>query len=82
MLAHCQPGEWMLDADQFTDTPTKQLVEDIIREKLYIYLHQELPYIIKQVLEGVIIVMGCIGVVRRMCTGRNMLMVASVFIRI
>ncbi|XP_065916245.1 GTPase Era-like isoform X2 [Dysidea avara] len=48
LLAHCQPGEWMLDADQFTDTPTKKLVEDTIREKLFIHLHQELPYIIKQ----------------------------------
>jgi len=40
----------MLDVNQATDTPTKTLVEDIIREKFYIHLDQELPYIIRQVI--------------------------------
>ena len=40
----------MLDGDQYTDTPTKILVEDIIREKCCIHLNQELPYIIRQVI--------------------------------
>ena len=39
----------MLDGNQYTDMPTKTLVEDIIREKCCIHLNQELPYIIRQV---------------------------------
>ena len=39
----------MLDGNQNTDIPTKTLVEDIIREKFYIHLNQELPYVIRQV---------------------------------
>lgn len=35
---------WYYDEDQISDMPLKLLCAEIVREKLFLYLHQELPY--------------------------------------
>ena len=45
-----KPEDRMLHGNHWTATLTEILVEDIIREKFYIHLNQELPYIIRQVI--------------------------------
>lgn len=35
---------WYYDEDQISDMPLKLLAAEIVREKLFMYLHQELPY--------------------------------------
>jgi GTP-binding protein Era len=37
-------GPWYYPADQISDLPMRQLAAEITREKLYLRLHQELPY--------------------------------------
>ncbi len=37
-------GPWLYPEDQMTDAPLRQLAAEITREKLYLRLHQELPY--------------------------------------
>jgi GTP-binding protein Era len=37
-------GPWHYPEDQITDAPMRQLAAEITREKLYLRLHQELPY--------------------------------------
>ena len=37
-------GPWYYPEDQISDLPMRQLVAEITREKLYLRLHQELPY--------------------------------------
>ncbi|WP_203565966.1 GTPase Era [Aurantimonas aggregata] len=37
-------GPWYYPEDQITDLPLRQLAAEITREKLYLRLHQELPY--------------------------------------
>src|SRR5205807_22636 len=37
-------GPWHYPEDQITDAPLRQLAAEITREKLYVRLHQELPY--------------------------------------
>jgi GTP-binding protein Era len=37
-------GPWHYPADQVTDAPLRHLAAEITREKLYLRLHQELPY--------------------------------------
>jgi GTP-binding protein Era len=41
---HVPPGPWHYPEDQITDAPLRQLAAEITREKLYLRLHQELPY--------------------------------------
>ncbi|MFY0733203.1 GTPase Era [Aurantimonas sp. NFXS3] len=44
-LAKALPeGPWYYPEDQITDLPLRQLAAEITREKLYLRLHQELPY--------------------------------------
>jgi GTPase len=38
------PGPWLYPEDQLSDLPMRQLAAEITREKLYLRLHQELPY--------------------------------------
>ncbi|WP_040485949.1 GTPase Era [Lutibaculum baratangense] len=38
------PGPWLYPEDQVSDYPVKQLAAEITREKLFIRLHEELPY--------------------------------------
>jgi GTP-binding protein Era len=42
--AHVPMGPWLYPEDQISDAPLRQLAAEITREKLYLRLHQELPY--------------------------------------
>jgi GTP-binding protein Era len=42
--AHVPAGPWLYPADQISDAPMRQLAAEITREKLFLRLHQELPY--------------------------------------
>ena len=37
-------GPWLYPEDEMSDVPLRQLAAEITREKLYLRLHQELPY--------------------------------------
>ena len=41
---HVPTGPWLYPEDQISDAPLRQLAAEITREKLYLRLHQELPY--------------------------------------
>jgi GTP-binding protein Era len=44
-LAEQMPkGPWLYPPDQMSDAPLRQLAAEITREKLFVRLHQELPY--------------------------------------
>jgi GTPase len=38
------PGPWLYPEDQLTDAPLRQSAAEITREKLFLWLHDELPY--------------------------------------
>jgi GTPase len=44
LAVHAPAGPWHFPEDQITDAPLRQLAAEITREKLYLRLHQELPY--------------------------------------
>ena len=44
LAAHVAAGPWLYPEDQISDAPLRQLAAEITREKLYLRLHQELPY--------------------------------------
>ncbi len=44
LAEHVPAGPWHYPEDQMTDAPLRQLAAEITREKLYLRLHQELPY--------------------------------------
>ncbi len=44
LAAHVPPGPWLYPEDQISDAPMRHLAAEITREKLYLRLHQELPY--------------------------------------
>jgi GTP-binding protein Era len=44
LAAHLPVGPWLYPADQISDAPMRQFAAEITREKLYLRLHQELPY--------------------------------------
>jgi GTPase len=44
LAQHVPQGLWHYPEDQITDAPLRQLAAEITREKLYLRLHQELPY--------------------------------------
>jgi len=44
LAAHVPPGPWLYPQDQISDAPLRQLAAEITREKLYLRLHEELPY--------------------------------------
>ena len=44
LAAHAPEGPWHYPPDQMSDAPLRQLAAEITREKLYLRLHQELPY--------------------------------------
>jgi GTP-binding protein Era len=44
LAAQAPLGPWHYPEDQITDAPLRQLAAEITREKLYLRLHQELPY--------------------------------------
>jgi GTP-binding protein Era len=41
---HAPPGPWHYPADQMSDAPLRSLAAEVTREKLFLRLHQELPY--------------------------------------
>ncbi|MFZ3357262.1 MAG: GTPase Era [Xanthobacteraceae bacterium] len=44
LAAHVPAGPWLYPEDQISDAPLRQLAAEITREKLFLRLHQELPY--------------------------------------
>jgi GTP-binding protein Era len=44
LAAHVPMGPWHYPEDEVSDAPVRQLASEITREKLYLKLHQELPY--------------------------------------
>ena len=42
--AHIPEGTWLYPADQAADIPSRLLAAEITREKLYLRLHDEIPY--------------------------------------
>nr|WP_078710242.1 GTPase Era [Consotaella salsifontis] len=44
LAATLPEGPWYYPEDQITDLPLRQLAAEITREKLYLRLHEELPY--------------------------------------
>jgi GTP-binding protein Era len=44
LVLNAPAGPWHYPEDQITDAPLRQLAAEITREKLYLRLHQELPY--------------------------------------
>src|SRR5262245_26425544 len=44
LAAQVPEGPWHYPPDQMSDAPLRQLAAEITREKLYLRLHQELPY--------------------------------------
>jgi GTP-binding protein Era len=44
LAARVPPGPWLYPEDQIADAPLRQLAAEVTREKLYLRLHQELPY--------------------------------------
>ena len=44
LAAHVPEGPWHYPEDQITDAPLRALAAEITREKIYLHLHQELPY--------------------------------------
>jgi GTP-binding protein Era len=44
LAAHVPVGPWHYPEDEVSDAPVRQLASEITREKLYLKLHQELPY--------------------------------------
>jgi GTPase len=44
LAAYVPAGPWLYPEDQISDAPLRQLAAEITREKLYLRLHQELPY--------------------------------------
>jgi GTP-binding protein Era len=44
LAATAREGPWLFPPDQLTDLPERMLAAEITREKLYLYLHDELPY--------------------------------------
>jgi GTP-binding protein Era len=44
LAEHAPVGPWHYPADQMSDAPLRSLAAEITREKLFLRLHQELPY--------------------------------------
>jgi GTP-binding protein Era len=44
LTAHVPPGPWHYPEDEMSDAPLRSLAAEITREKLFLRLHQELPY--------------------------------------
>ncbi len=44
IVAHMPRGHWLYPEDQISDLPMRMLAAEVTREKLYLRLHEELPY--------------------------------------
>ncbi|KAL5484627.1 hypothetical protein EMCRGX_G021156 [Ephydatia muelleri] len=48
LISRARPGVWEYNTSELTDQPQSALVNDIIREKLFLHLHKEIPYVVTQ----------------------------------
>ena len=46
LAEHLPESPWYYPEDQISDMPLKLLAAEIVREKLFLFLHQELPYVL------------------------------------
>ncbi|MCP4922914.1 MAG: GTPase Era [bacterium] len=46
LTAQLPEGPWLYPEDQMTDLPQRNMAEEVVREKVFLNLHQELPYAI------------------------------------
>jgi GTP-binding protein Era len=44
LAGHASEGPWLFPEDQISDMPQRLMAAEITREKLFLQLHQELPY--------------------------------------
>jgi GTP-binding protein Era len=44
LVAQAPPGPWLFPEDQVSDLPMRLIAAEVTREKLFVNLHQELPY--------------------------------------
>ena len=44
LAARMPPGPWLYPADQLSDLPLRLLAAELVREQVFLRLHQELPY--------------------------------------
>lgn len=44
LLKQAKPGPWLFEEDQLTDLPNRLFAAEVTREKLFLFLGQELPY--------------------------------------
>ncbi|MBI1239304.1 MAG: GTPase Era [Alphaproteobacteria bacterium] len=44
LCARARPGPWLFPEDQAADVPSRLLAAEVTREKLFLRLHEELPY--------------------------------------
>ncbi|HYB09425.1 MAG TPA: GTPase Era [Alphaproteobacteria bacterium] len=44
LVARMPPGAWLYPEDQLSDLPTRLLAAELVREQVFLQLHQELPY--------------------------------------
>lgn len=51
-MSRAQPGSWEYAAEEFTDASELSLLEDIVRERLFVHLQREIPYVVTQVKGG------------------------------
>jgi GTP-binding protein Era len=52
LAARMPEGAWLYPPDQLSDMPERLLVAEIVREKLFLQLHKELPYALTVETEG------------------------------
>ena len=48
-MSCARPGLWEFSVTVQSDQSQLTLVEDIVREKLFLHLHREIPYVVQQV---------------------------------
>lgn len=48
-MSCASPGLWEYSVTVQSDQSQLTLVEDIVREKLFLHLHREIPYVVQQV---------------------------------
>jgi GTPase len=44
LAGHMPPGAWLFPEDQMSDAPMRQWAAEITREKMFLRLHEEIPY--------------------------------------
>jgi GTP-binding protein Era len=52
LAGHASEGPWLFPEDQISDMPQRLMAAEITREKLFLQLHQELPYSLTVETEG------------------------------